>query len=401
METLYYLANYFLGCSFKSATIIWPKYLNGARNNRKDQKFHVAAKIRKVKKHDYPWPDNMESKYYLFHFKPLAEKPKPVRRMADDTGLDFSNQIGALESKYQQLIRFNFYYIIRSSALKDLYKHLTPIQHPNRPTVLDHILNIIDKWIELHGDRAGYDDPAMVTGIGSMMERVTCLLTTRKVGTQRKTLLATLQCQLLMGEAIAKNVRFKVPIITVVTGEGGSGGDFCLICCKAAEKLRITAQENYRPGIDDGVIPEVLGGARADPTRTSQQIKLTITQATEELTKMDARELLHHRHLKFGSIGGFQEGKPVEPKRKRNMKPTESEEENFRSKGTPFEFDSFSKEAIQKLVKMEQSKASSYEPLIKEKVDNIMQEIKSNMSQPGAYAELKQKLQKLDNVNRS
>lgn len=41
-------------------------------------------------------------------------------------------------------------------------------RHPNRPTVLDHILNITDKWLELHGDRAGYDDPTIVTGIGSI-----------------------------------------------------------------------------------------------------------------------------------------------------------------------------------------------------------------------------------------
>lgn len=88
-------------------------------------------------------------------------------------------------------------------ALRELYTHLTPIQrltiarHPNRPTVLDYILAITDKvacdllstfiyhslalkslvfytrssilqWVELHGDRAGYDDPAIVTGVGSM-----------------------------------------------------------------------------------------------------------------------------------------------------------------------------------------------------------------------------------------
>lgn len=89
-------------------------------------------------------------------------------------------------------------------ALKDLYTHLTPIQrlniarHPNRPTVLDHIFKITEKvilktfshhksvssindgillnlffkkWVELHGDRAGYDDPAIVTGIGSIEGR--------------------------------------------------------------------------------------------------------------------------------------------------------------------------------------------------------------------------------------
>lgn len=145
----------------------------------------VIARTKKWKKHEYPWPDNIDPNItsghlsYLSHFKPLTEKPKPVtlpfekplidlekriievRRMADETGLDFSDQILALENKYQQ-------------ALKDLYTHLTPIQrlsiarHPNRPTVLDNIFNITEKWVELHGDRAGYDDPAIVTGIGTI-----------------------------------------------------------------------------------------------------------------------------------------------------------------------------------------------------------------------------------------
>ena len=148
-------------------------------------------------------------------------------------------------------------------------------------------------------------------------------------------------------------------------------------------------------------------------------------------------ELLRHRHLKFRSIGGFQEGIPVEPERKCNMKPSDVNSSNItdieselqtlkkeilESKGPS---DPISKEAIQKLVKeveqemtkalismglaekvqsvkMELSKASN-QPLssnLKEKIDKIMQEIKSKMAQPGAYLGLKQKLQKLDTVNR-
>ncbi|KAJ1408588.1 ClpP/crotonase-like domain superfamily [Sesbania bispinosa] len=522
-----YLANHFLGSSSKWTICVWSKYLSSSRNT-KDQRFHVVAKIRKGKKHDYPWPDNIDPNLssgflsYLSHFKPLAEKPKlvtldfekplvdlekkiiEVRRMADDTGLDFSNQIGALESKYQQ-------------ALKDLYAHLTPIQrlmiarHPNRPTVLDHILNITEKWVELHGDRAGYDDPAIVTGIGSMDGKSYMFIGHQKGRNTKENIArnfamptphgyrkalrmmkyadhhnfpiitfvdtpgayADLKSEELgQGEAIAQNLRtmfgLKVPIVTVVTGEGGSGGALAIACpnklfmlensafyvaspeaCaailwkssqaapKAAEKLKITAQEHYRLGIADGIIPEPLGGAHADPTWTSQQIKLAITQAMEELTKMDAKELLHHRHLKFRSIGGFQEGKPVEPERKRNMKPSdinsskftdiESELQSLKKKILEAKepSDPISMEEIQKLVKdvdqeitkalismglaekvqsvkLELSKASN-QPLdnnLKEKVDKIMQEIKSKISQPGAYLRLKQKLQKLDTVNR-
>lgn len=129
---------------------------------RSCKRLSVVAKVKKGKKHDYPWPDDIDPDMksghlkYLSYFKPLEEKPKPVtlafekpladleqktteiRRMADETGLDFSDQINTLEIKYQQ-------------ALKDLYTHLSPIQHlniarhPNRPTVLDHVLNITEK----------------------------------------------------------------------------------------------------------------------------------------------------------------------------------------------------------------------------------------------------------------
>ncbi|KAF5940469.1 hypothetical protein HYC85_021636 [Camellia sinensis] len=87
----------------------------------------------------------------------LQKKIIDVQKMANETGLDFSDQIILLENKYHQ-------------ALKDLYTHLIPIQrvniarHPNRPTFLDH-------FVELHGDRAGYDDPAIVTGLGTINGR--------------------------------------------------------------------------------------------------------------------------------------------------------------------------------------------------------------------------------------
>ncbi|KAF3775922.1 Acetyl-coenzyme A carboxylase carboxyl transferase subunit alpha [Nymphaea thermarum] len=276
-------------------------------------------KMRKVKKHDYPWPDPKDVDpdvkrgftTYLSDFKPLAEKPKPVplpfekplmdlemkitdvKKMAEETGLDFTDQISLLENKYQQ-------------ALKDLYTRLTPIQrlsiarHPNRPTFLDHVLNITDKWVELHGDRAGYDDPAIVTGLGCVdgknymfighqkgrntkenihrnfamptphgpsdvqlpscgqdvayVSRGSChysLIIYRKAlrmmyyadhhGFPIVTFIDTPGAfadlkseEIGQGEAIAHNLRtmfgLKVPIVTVVIGEGGSGGALAIGC---------------------------------------------------------------------------------------------------------------------------------------------------------------------------
>ncbi|KAH9672727.1 Acetyl-coenzyme A carboxylase carboxyl transferase subunit alpha [Citrus sinensis] len=398
------------------------KALGRARFGSKSRGFAVSAKLRKVKKHDYPWPKDPKDVdpnvkggvlTHLSHFKPLKEKPKPVtldfekplvglskkimdvRKMASDTGLDFSDQIVSLENKYQQ-------------------------------------------FVELHGDRAGYDDPAIVTGIGSMDGRTYMFMGHQKGRNTKENIqrnfgmptphgyrkalrmmyyadhhgfpivtfidtpgaYADLKSEELgQGEAIAHNLRtmfgLKVPIISIVIGEGGSGGALAIGCAnkllmlenavfyvaspeacaailwksakaspKAAEKLKITGSELCKLQIADGVIPviilpvfmnsilspllicpsmfvilsfwlsrysgnhdkgdlEPLGGAHADPSWTSQQIKIAINESMDELGKMDTQELLKHRNLKFRKIGGFQEGIPIDPKKKVNMKKKE------------------------------------------------------------------------------
>ncbi|CAI9101784.1 OLC1v1039196C1 [Oldenlandia corymbosa var. corymbosa] len=518
----------------RSFDSIWFRNVEGSKV-RNGRKFPMAALIKKGKKHDHPWPDNIDPNCdnplkYLSYFKPLDEKPKPVTlafekplidlekkiievsQLAEETGLDFSYQINLLEAKYEQ-------------ALKDLYTHLTPIQrlniarHPNRPTVLDHILKILlifnlMKWVELHGDRAGYDDPAIVTGLGSIEGEVYMFIGHQKGRNTKENIkrnfamptphgyrkalrmmkyadhhgfpivtfvdtpgaFADLKSEELgQGEAIAHNLRtmfgLKVPIITIVTGEGGSGGALAIACAnkllmmensafyvaspeacaailwksssaapKAAEKLKITAQEHYRLRIADGVIPEPLGGAHADPIWASQQIKLAILRAMEELRKMDSEELIRHRMLKFRAIGqgGYKEDGQVEPEKKRRMKPSEvnvpttaeieSQLEELKmnileAKGT---FDPTTTEAIRKLeqdldeemtkafismglqekvksLKLELTRAPPNKPLstpLKEKGDKIVQEFKRNLSRPGAYLRLKQKLRTLSTVNR-
>ncbi|RVW75219.1 Acetyl-coenzyme A carboxylase carboxyl transferase subunit alpha, chloroplastic [Vitis vinifera] len=506
---------------------VWLKNLGSPRIESRNR-FHVVAKIRKGKKHDYPWPDDIDPNLssghlsYLSYFKPLKEKPKPVtlafekplvRRMADETGLDFSDQISSLESKYQQ-------------ALKDLYAHLTPIQrltiarHPNRPTVLDHILNITDKdkWVELHGDRAGYDDPAIVTGIGSIDGKSFMFIGHQKGRNTKENIernfamptphgyrkalrmmkyadhhgfpiitfidtpgaFADLKSEELgQGEAIAQNLRtmfsLKVPIISVVTGEGGSGGALAIGCAnklfmlensafyvarhnqawtmtclstygnleyrtghdflsnlfliafpvispeacaailwksaqaapKAAEKLRITAQEHYRLRIADGVIPEPLGGAHADPVWTSQQIKLAITQAMEELGKMDTEELIRHRMLKYRPIGGAKkkileaEG-PSEPITSLTIKKLEEDVDQeitnaFISMGLQEKLESLQLE-LSKAPDVPNNQTLNW--ALKEKVDRIMQEFDHNLTRPGAYLGLKQKLEMLNMAHR-
>ncbi|KAL6496194.1 Chromatin assembly factor 1 subunit p50 [Orobanche gracilis] len=386
------------------------KVLGNSPIGAKRREFNITAKIGKVK-HDYPWPKDPDLNVkggvlrHLSPFKPLKEKPKPVtlnfekplmdlqkkiidvQKMANETGLDFNDQIILLENKYQQ-------------ALKDLYTHLTPIQrvniarHPNRPTFLDHIFNITEKFVELHGDRAGYDDPAIVTGLGTINGQSYMFMGQQKGRNTKENIkhnfgmptphgyrkalrmmhyadhhgfpivtfidtpgaYADPKSEALgQGEAIAQNLRtmfgLKVPIVSIVMGEGGSGGALAIACAnkllmlenavffvaspeacaaivwktgketaKAAEKLRITAAELTRLQIADGIIPEPLGGAHVDPYWTSQQIKTAIVEAMDRLTKMDTETLLKQRSQKFRNIGGFQEGDLLDGKRKFSVK---------------------------------------------------------------------------------
>lgn len=254
----------------------------------------VRAKIKKGKmgpEEEYPWPEKFPpgeithgALKYLNRFKPLPNPGKPlmlpferpiadlehkideVRILANETGLDFTDQIAELEARYHQV-------------RQDLYGALTPMQrlsvarHPNRPTFLDHVMNMTDSWIELHGDRGGFDDPALVCGIGSMdgmsfmfighqkgrntkenihrnfampmpngyRKALRFMRHAEKFGFPILTFIDTPGAyagvkaeELGQGEAIAVNLRemfgIRVPIIATVIGEGGSGGALAIGC---------------------------------------------------------------------------------------------------------------------------------------------------------------------------
>ena len=195
--------------------------------------------------------------------KPLAEleeQIKQVRDLAAETEVDVAGQILQLEERACQL-------------RKEIFSSLTPQQrlqvarHPRRPTTLDYIQAISDDWLEMHGDRAGFDDLAMVGGVGRIDGRAVVMLGQQKgrntkdniqrnfgqaspsgyrkairlmdhanrFGMPILTFIDTPAAwagieaeEYGQGEAIAFNLRemfkFDVPIICTVVGEGGSGG---------------------------------------------------------------------------------------------------------------------------------------------------------------------------------
>jgi acetyl-CoA carboxylase carboxyl transferase subunit alpha len=206
-----------------------------------------------------------ERKPILLDFeKPLAElesRIEQIRELAKECDSeDLAQQISQLEEKARQLRQEIFSNL--SSA-----QRLQLARHPRRPSTLDYIQSITDEWIELHGDRSGGDDPAMVGGIGQLDGRAVVMLGHQKgrdtkdnvarnfgmasPGGYRKAMRlmehanrfhmpiltfidtpgawAGVEAEKLgQGEAIAYNLRemfaLEVPIICTVIGEGGSGG---------------------------------------------------------------------------------------------------------------------------------------------------------------------------------
>ena len=297
-----------------------------------------------------------------------------VRSVAEENGVDVSDQIKELEERARKL-------------RKDTYSRLTPIQklqvarHPNRPTFLDIVLNITDKFVELHGDRGGLDDPALVCGIGSI-DGISFMFIGHQKGRNTKeniyrnfgmpqpngyrkalrfmrhadkfglpilTFVDTPGAyagkaaeELGQGEAIAVNLRemfgFRVPIISVVIGEGGSGGALAIGCANrnlilensvyyvaspeacaailwksrdkagiATEALRITSQDLLRFGVMDEAIPEPLGAAHSDPMSAFPAIKEAILRNYRRYESMSAHEIMLDRYMKFRSLGLFED----------------------------------------------------------------------------------------------
>ncbi len=273
-------------------------------------------------------------------------------------------------------------------AKKDIYKNLTPWQrvqlsrHPNRPYTLDYIKAICgDSFMELHGDRNVKDDKAMIGGLGKIGDQsfmfigqqkgyntktrqyrnfgmanpegyrkaLRLMKMAEKFGIPVVTLLDTpgaypgLEAEERgQGEAIARNIlemtRLKVPIITVVIGEGASGGalgigvgnkvymmentwytvispESCSSILwrswefkeQAAAALKLTGDDMKRLKIIDGIIQEPVGGAHYDREGAFKTVSETIVTAFDELKDLSTVELIAQRMDKYAQMGVYKE----------------------------------------------------------------------------------------------
>jgi acetyl-CoA carboxylase carboxyl transferase subunit alpha len=252
-------------------------------------------------------------------------------------------------------------------------------RHPQRPYTLDYVERIFSDWSEIHGDRGFGDDPAIVCGmarfhgedvmiVGHQKARDTKQKVYRNFGMPnpegyRKALRAMEIAAKFrrpiftfvdtpgaypglgaeergQAEAIARNlremVRLEIPIITVITGEGGSGGALAIAvadrvlmmenaiysvispegCASimwrdatkkdlAAQALKITAKDLGELGCIDGVVEEPEGGAHNDHEASALLLDAALQRHYGELKKIPARELLGSRYNKFRNMAQF------------------------------------------------------------------------------------------------
>jgi acetyl-CoA carboxylase carboxyl transferase subunit alpha len=316
------------------------------------------------------------SSIWLEFEKPVVEletKIMELREFAATSNIEVGEELSRLERKADKLRREIYTKLTR-------WQRVQLARHPRRPYTLDYIHLLADSFTELHGDRAFREDPSIVGGlariageplvvIGHQKGRNTKENIHRNFGMPhpegyRKALrLFQLADRFRLpiltfvdtpgaypgvgaeergqSEAIARNLRemamLRVPIITIVIGEGGSGGALALAvgdrvfmlenaiysvispegCAgilwkdkarapDAAEVLKLTARDVLELGVIDGLIQEPLGGAHRDAEATSRAIGQTLATTLAELRKLDAESLLQLRLEKFDAMGVFQ-----------------------------------------------------------------------------------------------
>ncbi|NNF06845.1 MAG: acetyl-CoA carboxylase carboxyltransferase subunit alpha [Candidatus Eisenbacteria bacterium] len=317
------------------------------------------------------------SNFWLEFEKPVVEletRISELREFTSGSNIEVDEELKRLEKKADRMRH-------------DIYTKLTRWQrvqlarHPRRPYTLNYIGWMCEEFTELHGDRAFADDPAIVAGLARIGGKPLAIVGHQKGRNTKENihrnfgmphpegyrkalrifeLADRFRLPILtfvdtpgaypgvgaeergQSEAIARNLRemanLAVPLVTVIIGEGGSGGALALAvsdrvymlensvysvispegCAgilwkdrakapEAAEVLKLTASDSLEQGVIDGLIDEPVGGAHRNPEMAAAAIRLQVEAAFEELGNLDPETLLQKRLEKFLNIGVYQE----------------------------------------------------------------------------------------------
>ncbi len=311
--------------------------------------------------------------YILDFEKPVQELENQIKELKEtgsNPGLDLSIEIKALQTKVNDLV-------------KDIYVNLTPWErvqlsrHPRRPHTIEYIENIFSDFHEVHGDRKFSDDQSMITGFGYLGEQKFAVIGIEKgrktkdkikrnfgmaspEGYRKALRIMQMASRFNIpvvtfvdtpgaypgieaeergqASAIAENLEemfgIKTPIISVVIGEGGSGGALGIAiadkvfmmeysiysvispesCASilwsnpkkaedAANSLKLDPKKASELGIIDGIIKEPIGGAHKDSDQAIKEVSKTIKDEVTKLLKLSSEDLLEKRFEKFRSMG--------------------------------------------------------------------------------------------------
>ena len=325
----------------------------------------------------------MDKKYTLDFEKPLRgliKQLEALNQLSEENAIDVSSEIRAIEAKIE-LTKRSVYSNLSS------WQRVQLARHPLRPYSLDYVDAIFDDFQELSGDRQFRDDKSIIGGTAFLDGRAVMIIAQQKGRNTKENILRNfgmpnpegyrkaLRLMKLaekfdlpivtwvdtpgaypgvgseerhVAEAIAVNIRemsrLTVPIITVIVGEGGSGGalgiavaDRVLILenayysvispescsailwkdrsqsSKAAEALRLGDQEMLKQfGVVDGVIEEPMGGAQNDPQEAAKSVEKAIKSKLKGLLKLSKDELVENRYARFRAIGEVDDGKVID-----------------------------------------------------------------------------------------
>ncbi|NQS89930.1 acetyl-CoA carboxylase carboxyltransferase subunit alpha [Patescibacteria group bacterium] len=318
---------------------------------------------------------NQRSTSFLDFERPIEELERKIQELKELTKtekIDLVEEINNLEAKLEKL-------------REETFLHLTPWQrvqlsrHPNRPKTLSLAKLIFDDFLLLHGDRLYSDDQAIVAGLGKLEEQRVVFIGHQKGESVKENLSRNFGMAHPEGyrkahrlfslaekfnrpvitfidtpgaypgieaerrgqaEAIAANLEkmshLKVPILTIVIGEGGSGGalgigvgnrvlmlenaiysvispEGCAAILwknqekveEAAKALKLTSQDLLGPGIIDGIISEPKGGAHRDIEQTALNIKEAILRELKLFKGISPEEIMKARYQKYRRMGKF------------------------------------------------------------------------------------------------